>query len=523
MLHYSAVSLSRFFAATIVLGLAASASAAVRFKITLDPELSKLPVSGRLFVLMSDKMEKLDRITTSFVPGGSWISANEVDAIRPGESITFDPDQQAYPKPFSQAAKGTYQFMALLDVDHSYAYDGPGEGDLYGAVVQTEISDVPIELHLSKIMEGRQKPKDTDSIKLIEFESKLLSAFWGRPILMRAGIVLPPNYEKATASYPTVYNVHGFGGNYRGAWGAGPRLIKEMQDGKQSEKVNVFLDASFPSGHHVFADSVNNGPWGTALTEELIPYLESKYRLISKPHARFLTGHSSGGWSTLWLQVTYPDFFGGTWSTAPDSVSFQSFTGINTTAGSSENAFRKQSGEERNLVRMNGKDVATMHDFVRQEEVAGPVGGQFASFDWVFSPRGPDGRPMKLFNRSTGDQDPYVQKTWEKYDINLIVQRNWATLGPKLLGKVHVIVGSMDTFHLEEAATVFCDFLKSQGREDTCEIVPERDHMNLYRSYQTYPDGLALRIAKEMQGSFEIAEKAEKPQKGDSVKSKKRK
>ena len=462
---------------------------------------------------MTDRADKVERITTSFVPGGSWISAMEVEAIRPGEAVTLNPDTKAYPQPFSTASKGKRQFMALLDPDHSYAYGGQDAGDLFGPVVQIDVdpaSTEPIELHLSTITPARAKFADTEQVKLIEFQSKLLTAFWGRPIIMHAGVALPPSFTKEpTRTYPAVYNIHGFGGNHTAAWRAGPAAIKEMTDGKRAEMVMVYLDASFSTGHHVFADSVNNGPWGKALTEELIPYLEAKYHLISKPHARFLTGHSSGGWSTLWLQVTYLDFFGGTWSTAPDSVTFKSFTGIDTTYGSKDNAFRNADGSIKNLARMNGKNLASVEEFLKQEEVAGPVGGQIASFDWVFSPRGPDGRPMKLFNRVTGEQDPLVQKYWETYDIKLVLERNWATLGPRLLGKVHVVVGSMDTFHLEEAAKMLCAFLASKGREDACEVVPERDHMNLYQKYETYPDGLGLRIAKEIQASFEKAEKAE--------------
>ena len=502
---------------SLICTAAVAASGPIRFTIILDPEAAPTTVSGRLFVLMTDRPDKVDRITTSFVPGGSWISAMEIEAIRPGESVTFDPDSKAYPQAFSTAPKGKRQFMALLDLNHSYAYGGQGEGDLFGPVVQVDVdplSTEPIELHLSKATPARAKIEDTEQVKLVEFQSKLLSDFWGRPIIMRAGVALPPSFLKEpNRMYPAVYNVHGFGGNHTAAWRAGPAAIKEMTEGKRAEMVIVYLDASLPSGHHVFADSVNNGPWGKALTEELIPYLESKYRLISKPHARFLTGHSSGGWSTLWLQVAYPDFFGGTWSTAPDSVTFKSFTGIDTTYGSKDNSFRNLDGGVKNLVRMNGKNVASIVEFIRQEEVAGPVGGQMASFDWVFSPRGSDGRPMKLFNRVTGEQDPMVQKYWEKYDIKLVAERNWATLGPKLLGKVHVIVGSMDTFHLEEAAKMFCAFLSSKGREDACEVVPDRDHMNLYQKYATYPDGLGLRIAKEMQASFEKAETAS-PKKG---------
>ena len=208
----------------------------------------------------------------------------------------------------------------------------------------------------------------------------------------------------------------------------------------------------------MFADSVNNGPWGRALTEEFIPSLEKQFRLIPKTSARFLTGHSSGGWSTMWLEVNYPDVFGGTWSTSPDPVDLHSFTGIDATPGSTQNAYRTKDGRVLNLVRMNGKEIASVEQFAKAEEVQGEYGGQFASFEWVWSPKGPDGRPMKLFNRQTGELDLFVEKAWEKYDIRKIVESNWATLGPKLLGKVHLVVGSEDTFHLEEAAIMFCGF-----------------------------------------------------------------
>ena len=277
-----------------------------------------------------------------------------------------------------------------------------------------------------------------------------------------------------------------------------------MSDGKRAEMVYVFLDGSFPTGHHEFADSVNNGPWGRALTTEFIPYLEKTYRLLPKPRARFVTGHSSGGWSSLWLEVTYPDYFGGTWSTSPDPVDLHSFTGPDVSVGSHDNAYRTAEGKERNLVRMNGKDLASFEQFAKQEEVQGEYGGQLASFEWVWSPKGPDGRPMRLFNRVTGVLNPEVQKAWEQYDIRLILERNWARLGPKLKGKLHIVCGSDDTFHLEEAVIKLCDFLKAKQSDAVCEIVPGRDHMNLYRAYEkTYPDGLSARIATEMQAAFD--------------------
>ena len=188
-------------------------------------------------------------------------------------------------------------------------------------------------------------------------------------------------------------------------------------------------------------------------------------------------------------------------------MDLHSFTGIDVTPGSTQNAYLNKAGGPLNLVRMSGKEIASFEQFAKAEEVQGEYGGQIASFEWVWSPKGPDGRPMKLFNRETGEQDPFVQRAWEKYDIHKIVEANWATLGPKLLGKVHLVVGSEDTFHLEEAAIMFCGFLKSKGREDACEVVPGRDHMNLYQKYTTYPDGLAIRIDKEMRVSFENNQK----------------
>jgi len=461
-----------------------------------------------MLVFLSPGTEKSDRLGTGFSPGATWVAAMEVEALRPGESLLFDPDRNAFPKPFSQAAKGSYRVMALLDLDHSYAYNGPGEGDLTSEV--TVINDLdpanaaPISLTLTRRTPARMKIADTDNIKLVEFESPSLTAFWGRPILMHAGVVLPASYlSDSSKRFPAVYHIHGFGGTHAGAWRAGDALVQAMKEGKQAEMVHIFLDASFSTGHHVFADSVNNGPWGAALTRELIPHLEQRFRLVPQTFARFLTGHSSGGWSTLWLQVTYPDVFGGTWSTSPDPVDFRSFTGIDATAGSKDNSYRRADGSIKNLVRVNGKEIASFEQFTLQEEVIGDFGGQIASFEWVFSPRGPDGRPMKLFNRVTGEQNPAVQKAWEKYDIHLVLSRKWPVLGEKLRGKLHLFCGSVDTFHLEEAFNYLCDFLKSKGREDACEVVPDRDHGNLYKAYKTFPDGLALRIDHEMWAAYE--------------------
>jgi hypothetical protein len=147
----------------------------------------------------------------------------KVSSFAPGGTIEFDPDTVAYPMPFSQAKPGTYQFMALLDTDHTYSYHGQDGGDLTSEVVKVDNvnqgNTTPIQLTISRRTPGRPKPADNESVKLVEFQSKMLSDFWGRPITMRAGVVLPPSYLKDTSKhYAAVYNIHGFGGNHTAAW-----------------------------------------------------------------------------------------------------------------------------------------------------------------------------------------------------------------------------------------------------------------------------------------------------------------
>jgi hypothetical protein len=475
----------------------------LRFRITLHKEVAPKGAQGRLFVFLADSSEKPAVLTAGFLPGRTCLAAMEVEYWEPGKTVDLDPDVRAYPKPFSQMKAGSYFCMALLDRDHSLPYNGQDGDDLYGPVVSLPALDpgdaAPVALAIDRQSEHDAQFKDSENIKLAEFQSPLLSAFWGRAIVMRAGVVLPPESgRKPGVLYPTAYHVHGFGGNYTEAWSEGGRLLEEMRQGGRSRMIHVFLNGAFPTGHHEFADSVNNGPWGQALTKEFIPWLEKKFPMIAKPSARFLTGHSSGGWSTLWLQIRYPDYFGGTWSTSPDPVDFRSFTGFDATAGSKDNVYRLPDGTSRNLVVMNGRKMVTMEDFVKYEEVKGDYGGQISSFEWVFSPRGPDGRPMQLFNRVTGDLNPEVAGAWRNYDIRLILSQNWAELEPKLRGKIHIFCGTDDTFHLNEATALLCGFFKSKGSDAVCELIPGRDHFNLYASYPAYPKGLAARIDQEM-------------------------
>jgi len=359
---------------------------------------------------------------------------------------------------------------------------------------------VALSLFLAPLRSQEAFP-ETDTLRLFERRSELLSEFWGRDMSIRAGVVLPPGL-RGDERLPVCFSIHGFGGSHRGAIRRAPELVKGIEEGRTPRMLYVFLDAQFSLGHHEFADSVNNGPWGKALTTEFVPALEREFHAFGTPSARFLTGHSSGGWSSLWLQVAYPEFFGGTWSTAPDSVDFRDFTGIDVYRFA--NAYTDPDGKPIQLVRRKGEWVQTIEQFVTRELEKRDHGGQFMSFNAVFSPRGEDGRPMPLFDPKTGVIDKFVATSWRKYDIGLILRENWATLGPKLKGKLRVFIGTQDTFRLEGACKLLHDDLARLGSDARVIFAEGRDHGTLFQPHpELWPDGLLARIHAEMFAAFE--------------------
>ncbi len=188
--------------------------------------------------------------------------------------------------------------------------------------------------------------RGTPTVHEASYDSARLAQFWRHPVAMRADVLLPDSYASSPQRrYPTIYSIPAFGSFYRFDRAAADHWRAAMHRANL-EFIVVSLDPSFPAGHNEFADSANDGPWATALTRELIPSLEAQYRMAATPQTRLLTGHSSGGWSALWLQVNYPGFFGGAWATAPDPVDFHDFGGPDLTRVPPQNYYHDASGRE---------------------------------------------------------------------------------------------------------------------------------------------------------------------------------
>ncbi|SFH63273.1 alpha/beta hydrolase [Planctomicrobium piriforme] len=462
-----------------------------------DPQVQTAPYTGRVYLFFSEPRGA----QTGEEPrhGPSWFDpqpflSRDVTNWQPGEAVTFslsDPAVRRFPAELTPEMLQGRQLQAVVRFNPHVPEIGTGPGNGYSAVAALKDSG-PVELVVNSLVPEQAFPENQWT-KLLRIRSDKLSRFHDRDVYLQGAVTLPASYYKEPQRrYPVIIEVPGFGGDHLHRVRSEP--VKESNS-HGVEFIRVMLDPKCGLGHHVFANSANNGPYGDALVEEFLPALNSQFRTTGTPEGRFLTGHSSGGWSSLWLQVNYPEQFAGTWSTAPDPVDFRDFQQIDLYR-SGENMFTDPKGGRRPLARMRGEPIVFYDTFSQMEDVLGD-GGQLRSFEAVFSRRGADGQPVQLWDRLTGKIDPAVAESWQPYDIRLQLEKNWPALGPKLQGKLHVYMGTEDTFYLEGATRLLKESLARMGSDAHVELIPGRNHMNLFA------DGLHGRIENEMAAKFQ--------------------
>ncbi len=471
----------------IVLAQAALAREPFHFVVTLDEKaaVAALPAqtngvrsgAGRLYVFLSQHESGEPRF------GPNWFRpepffALDVRDVRAGAAVRVDHAADGFPDSLDKLPAGKYRAQALLDHDFYCQDHAHGEGNFYSEVAALDYDPStagPLELRLTKVVSEDTFP-GSDRVREVVLRSELLSRFHHREVVERAGVALPASYhEQPQKRYPVVYEIPGFGGTHRMAlrYAAAPPPADD-----EVEFIRVMLSGNCKWGHHVYADSATNGPRGEALVREMIPHMDASFRTIAKPTARFVTGHSSGGWSSLWLQVAYPDTFGGVWSTSPDPVDFRDFQQVDLYAEPPLSLYVDPQGNRRPIARRGTEPILWFASFARMDDVIGR-GGQLRSFEAAFSPLGADGLPQRLWDRHSGRIDPAVAKAWQEYDIRLKLERNWKKLEPKLRGKLHITTGELDTFYLNGAVEKLAQSLRTLGSDAQVAIVPGKGHGDL--------------------------------------------
>jgi hypothetical protein len=455
--------------------LAPSALAQGRIDVGVDPALGQGPWSGRLVVFMVKADAAIGPGKTP-ADGPFWddpqpIFAADASSLAPGGTLTLDKSALGFPGTLDDLPAGEYLTQARLETRRERSSWRDHDGNLISGVERVTVGQGAwnVRLTLSRATKARPLP-EAPGVKLFTLRSELLSAFHGREVMLRAGVVLPTGFEGGSQrTYPAVYEVPGFGGDHRGAWSRARRAGGGRGGDEATlarEAFWIVLDPESPNGHTLFADSDNNGPVGRALVEELIPALEKAFPLRAQPEARLLRGHSSGGWSVCWLACTYPQTFGAAWPSAPDPVDFRRFQLVD--LYTFDNMYRAPLdasprrpgcgiGPDLASYRAGGKAKMTIRQEATTEHVLGPdntSAQQWTSWQAVFGPRNERGRPAALYDPISGAIDKAVVERFKRYDLGLLLREQPARFGPIWRERIRLIVGDEDNFFLNEAVAL---------------------------------------------------------------------
>ncbi|MGH9711933.1 MAG: alpha/beta hydrolase-fold protein [Candidatus Acidiferrales bacterium] len=489
--------------------MARAQTAGPRFEISFPPSAHADAITGRVYIMISntDKEEPRLQIGRTGVP----FFGRDIENLSPGQDAVIDsPDLGSPIETLSALPAGDYFVQGFISVYSEFKradghilwmHDDQWEGQLFNlspgnlksAVHRAHLDPKSnpgqiIKLSASDVIPPVVIPPDTEWVKRFKFQSPMLTKFWGRPVYIGATVLLPKDYARQTIQYPVLYEQGHFGLTSPLGFRtepptdedlkAGGRRARFMQQGYQlyqnwiSGRFPRMLVVTFQHPNPYFDDSyavnsVNVGPYGDAIMQELIPEVEKHFRAIPQPYARILAGGSTGGWEALALQFFHPDFFGGTWAYCPDPVTFTNVEGIN--AYKDKNAFFKQYDWRReptiNSIETDGRVMLTSEQRNHMELVKGTLGRSGDQLDiWsaVFGPIGTNGYFEPLFNKRTGEINPAVAQYWkENYDLLEYLKKHWPTLGPKLVDKLHIYAGTMDTYHLNYAVRQMEEWMKT--------------------------------------------------------------
>jgi hypothetical protein len=504
-------------AAALVTGTAVSAAQSARFNVSIAARAHPGPITGRLIVVVSKQQTPEPRLAIS--PLGPAVFAVDLNQLAPGHEAIVNDSALGSPMSLSELPAGDYFVQAVVNVyeqvhrsdghtiwvhmnDGTIEFFNFAAGNLYSDVQRVHIGDGgTVHLTVSNVIPAAKRPDDTEWEKHVSIQSQLLTRFWGRPVFVHATVLLPKGYASHPKSYyPSIYPLghgpdpFGFDPDSTSKSQSGERATIEMRRGARIRAISGlesghdfykswtsdgfprFIAITLEQQTPYFADSysvnsANNGPYGDAIVQEVIPYLEQHFRIIRQPYARQLEGASTSGWQTLAMQLQHPDFFGGAWILQPDPIDFRHYQQTNIYVDS--NAFTLPSGQFTSLERpfqrtTAGQVLMTNRQLSRFEAVLGNHGRsgyQLEAWEAVYGPIGSDGYPVPLWDKLTGKIDHSVADYMREhgYDLRAYAQQHWSTLGPKVAGKLHFFAGDMDNYYLNLAVYDFEAFVDSSS------------------------------------------------------------
>jgi hypothetical protein len=485
-----------FAAATLEARPRSAAASKLRFNISFPASAHAGPITGRVHVIITRSLEvtirgEKQKAEPRLQVGRTGIPffGRDITQLKPGQTATIDETDIGSPveslrdipagEYFVQAMVNVYSEFRRADGQVVWMHDDQWEGqhwrtspgNLYSVPQKVRIDPKAggmIALTVDQVISPVDVPGDTKYVKRFKFQSPSLTKFWGRPIYLGATVLLPRDYDRETISYPVNY----IQGHFSLAPPYGFNEQNEFSKQWLADVFPRFIAVTFQHPNPYFDDSyavnsVNVGPYGDAIMQELIPEVEKRFRIIRESWARVLSGGSTGGWEAAALQIFHPDFFGGAWIYCPDSVTFTDVEGVN--IYEDKNAFYKEYEWRKvptiNSRMVNGQAINTSEQRNRFELVNGTKGRSGEQLDiWsaVYGPLGEDGYFKPLFDKRTGTIDPSVAQYWkENYDLRYHLEKNWSMLGPKLIDKLFFYTGTADTYFLNNSTRELQEWMRT--------------------------------------------------------------
>ena len=490
------------------------ALAAQSFTITFPKEVSAQPLDGRLLLCLSTDPSDEPRNQIDDTMRSQIVFGLNVDGWQPGQPAVVDATAWGYPiRSLKDVPPGQYTVQAVLNKYETFhrsdgktvkLHPDQGEGQRWNISPGNLISKpmkvtvkpgASISIALTEVIPPIPTPADTKYIRHIRIQSAALTKFWGRSMFISAIVLVPEGFdEHPNAHFPLIIFHDHFVDNFDDFRTtppdpnlkpdyserfhlAGYNRIQQQETYKFYQKwispgfprvlivkiqhANPFYDDSYA------VNSANVGPYGDAIENELIPAVEKKFRAIGQGWARFTYGGSTGGWEALAVQVFYPEHYNGAFASCPDPVDFHAYTDIDIY---NDKNFYYLEGAHKREAQSAMRDYLG-HTLITNEEINGyelalgdhgRSGEQYDVWQAVWGPVGADGYPAPIYDKVTGEIDHKVAEYWRQhYDLEAILERNWTKLGPDLAGKIHIYVGSDDTYFLNNAVYLMEDFLKS--------------------------------------------------------------
>lgn len=475
-------------------------------EISFTREVVTAPVDGRVFLIISKDHEREPRFEIQEDETASQqVFGMDVNGLTADKSIVMDGSVLGYPlRSLKEIPAGDYYAQAVLSRYTTFHRldghvvelprdEGEGQkwwrkpGNAYSTPqrIHIDAGGGSIRISITHIIPPIQRPQDTNYVKHLVVQSKLLTKFWGRPVYLGAIVLLPEGWDThPNAHYPLIIEHTHFPRDFGGFRPEPPtpdlkggertdaeyayKFYQDWTSGRLPHVLLMLIQHATPYYDDSYAvNSANIGPYGDAINQELIPQVEKAFRGIGQGWARALFGGSTGGWESLATQVFYPTLYNGAWVLCPDPVDFRAYETVN--IYEDENAFWRKGPwshvPQPDSREPDGRLDSTVEGATRMELVLGTHGRSGRDWDqWqaLFGPVGPDGYPQPIWDPKTGVIDHRVATYWrDHFDMRFILERDWHTLGPQLVGKLHITVGTRDTYYLDGAVRLLQKFLES--------------------------------------------------------------